>query len=161
MTDDAAVVKQVKKHLRALGALCDTGYLLAVHIRYTRPTLLFTTYPAAWLEYYGEKGMMMVDPVVRWAMSADTQSGVALWQDLAHDDPGQVVAHSAQHGLQNGMSFAMGPIESRTIGSVTSSQPFSAVAIAQAETLVAAIHNLTENVEQMPAITVDALRAIG
>jgi LuxR family transcriptional regulator, quorum-sensing system regulator SdiA len=161
MTDDAVTVKQVKKHLRELGMLCDTGYLLAVHIRYTRPTLLFTTYPAVWLEHYGEKGMMMVDPVVRWAMSADTEAGAALWRDLAADDPGQVVASAAQHGLLNGVSFAIGPTASRTIGSITASQPFSSAATAQAQALIAAIHTLTEGVEQMDGATVDALRAIG
>lgn len=161
MTDDATTVKQVKKHLRELGTLCDTGYLLAVHIRYTRPTLLFTTYPPAWLEHYGEKGMMMVDPVVRWAMSAETETGLALWRDLAADDPGQVVAAAAEYGLHNGMSFAIGPITSRTIGSVTSSQPFSSAATAQADALISAIHNLTDGVEHMDAATVDVLRAIG
>ena len=160
MTDDAATVKQVKKHLRDLGTLCNTGYLLAVHIRYTRPTLMFTTYPTVWLDYYGEKGLMMVDPVVRWAMSASTETGVALWRDLAADDPGQVVASAAQHGLHNGMSFAVGPMTSRTIGSVTASQPFSPTATSQAATLISAIHDLTAGVEQMDASTVNALRAI-
>ena len=161
MTDDATIVKQVKKHLRELSALCDTGYLLAVHIRYTRPTLLFTTYPGVWLEHYGENGMMMVDPVVRWAMAETTQIGVALWRDLASDDPAQVVASAARHGLHNGMSFAIGPITSRTIGSVTSSQPFPSAATDQVHTLIAAIHTLTDGVEHMPESTVEALRAIG
>jgi LuxR family transcriptional regulator, quorum-sensing system regulator SdiA len=161
MTDDATIVKQVKKHLSVLNTMCDTGYLLAVHIRYTRPTLMFTTYPAVWLEHYSEKGMMMVDPVVRWAMSEHTETGVALWRDLANDDPGQVVAGAEQHGLHNGMSFAVGPIASRTIGSVTSSQPFSAAATSQAEALISAIHALTADVEHMPENTVNALRAIG
>jgi LuxR family transcriptional regulator, quorum-sensing system regulator SdiA len=161
MTDDATIVTQVKKHLKDLGALCDTGYLLAVHIRYTRPTLLFTTYPAAWLEHYSEKGMMMVDPVVRWAMSESTDNGAALWSDLALDDPGNVVASAAQHGLRNGMSFAIGSIASRTIGSITGSQPFSHTAKSQAEALIAAIHDLTSGAEQLDAKTLDALRAVG
>jgi LuxR family transcriptional regulator, quorum-sensing system regulator SdiA len=161
MTDDATILMQVKTHLKALGTMCDTGYLLAVHIRYTRPTLLFTTYPAVWLEHYSEKGMMMVDPVVRWAMSASTESGIALWRDLAKDDPGQVVASAAQHGLHNGMSFAVGPITSRTIGSVTCSHAFSQAETSQAEALITAIHNLTDSVDQMSPSTVDALRALG
>ncbi|MGL5009862.1 MAG: autoinducer binding domain-containing protein [Paracoccaceae bacterium] len=161
MPDNTTIVKQVKGHLRDLAALCDTGYLLAVHIRYTRPSLMFTTYPANWLEHYGGTGMMMVDPVVRWAMSEDLTGGMALWRDLASDDPGQVVAAAAEYGLSNGMSFAVGPIVSRTIGSVTSSQPFSAEATARAEQLITAIHDLTEGLEQLPAETVDALRAIG
>jgi LuxR family transcriptional regulator, quorum-sensing system regulator SdiA len=161
MTDDTTLVKQVKKHLKMLGAMCDTGYLLAMHIRYTRPTLLFTTYPAVWLEYYGDKGMMLVDPVVRWAMSDIPENGVALWRDLAKDDPGQVVAQSAAHGLHNGMSFAIGPLASRTIGSVTGSHPFSQADTAMAQELITAIHDLTTDVEHMPAGIINALRAIG
>jgi LuxR family transcriptional regulator, quorum-sensing system regulator SdiA len=161
MTDDATIVKQVKRHLKDLGMMCDTGYLLAVHIRYTRPTLLFTTYPAVWLEHYGDKGMMMVDPVVRWAMSADTENGVALWRDLAADDPGQVVAGAAHHGLHNGMSFAVGPIASRTIGSVTSTQPFTQTATKQAETLITAIHTLTDGIDQMDPGIIEGLRKLG
>jgi LuxR family transcriptional regulator, quorum-sensing system regulator SdiA len=161
MTDDVTIVTQVQQQLRALGGLCDTGYLLAVHIRYTRPTLLFTTYPATWLESYGEQGMMLVDPVVRWAMAEKTTVGVALWRDLAADDPGQVIETAAQHGLHNGMSFAIGPIASRTIGSVTSSQPFSPNQMREAETLITAIHNLTEAAERMSASTIEALRKLG
>jgi len=161
MTDDIPVAQHVRQHLRQLGTLCDTGYLLAVHIRYTRPTLLFTTYPDVWLEYYGGKGLMLVDPVVLWAMSDTNPGGVAQWSDLAADDSGQVISAASAHGLQNGMSFAIGQITSRTIGSVTSSTPFSATATARAETLIAAIHALTDGVENMEPEVIDALRKIG
>jgi LuxR family transcriptional regulator, quorum-sensing system regulator SdiA len=161
MPHNDMIVKQVKDKLKALAAISDTGYLLAVHIRYTRPSLMFTTYPPVWLEYYGEKGMMMVDPVVRWAMSETTEAGVARWDDLAGDDPAGVVAGSAAHGLHNGMSFAVGPIASRTIGSVTKSAPFSAAETAMAEKLISDIHALTDGVEKMDEATVNALRALG
>jgi hypothetical protein len=59
------------------------------------------------------------------------------------------------------VSFAIGPTASRTIGSITASQSFSSAATAQAQALIAAIHTLTEGVEQMDVATVDALRAIG
>jgi LuxR family transcriptional regulator len=161
MTDNATIVKEVKQHLASLGKICDSGYLLAVHIRYTRPSLMFTTYPAAWLEQYGAAGMMMVDPVVRWAMSDQTTGGFARWSDLAADDAAGVVAGAAAHGLHNGLSFAIGPIASRTIGSVTATQPFDPVAITQAESLIQAIHDLTEGLDQMPAEVANALRNIG
>jgi LuxR family transcriptional regulator, quorum-sensing system regulator SdiA len=161
MPHNDTIVKQVKDNLKALAKLCDTGYLLAVHIRYTRPSLMFTTYPQVWLEHYGEKGMMMVDPVVRWAMSETTEAGVAAWSDLASDDPAGVVASSAAHGLRNGMSFAIGPIASRTIGSVTRSTPFSADETARAKTLITAIHDLTEGLDHLDADTQNGLRGLG
>lgn len=161
MTNDIAVAQQVRQHLRLLGTLCDTGYLLAMHIRYTRPTLLFTTYPNVWLEHYGSKGFMLIDPVVLWAMSDTNPGGVAKWSELAANDSGQVISAASAHGLHNGMSFAIGPITSRTIGSVTSTTPFSATAIASAETQISAIHALTDSVESMDIAVIEALRAIG
>lgn len=160
MPHNDRIVKQVKDKLMALADLCDSGYLLAVHIRYTRPTLMYTTYPSIWLEHYGEKGMMMVDPVVLWAMSETTEAGVAHWTDLAGNDPAGVIAGSAAHGLHNGMSFAVGPITSRTIGSVTKSTAFTAQETALAEMLVTAIHNLTNGLEKMDQATQDVLRGL-
>jgi LuxR family transcriptional regulator, quorum-sensing system regulator SdiA len=154
-------VKQVKDKLKALSKLSDTGYLLAVHIRLTRPSLMFTTYPQVWLEHYGEKGMMMVDPVVRWAMSDSTEAGVAKWDDLTGDDPAGVVASAAAHGLKNGISFAIGPIQSRTIGSVTRSTAFTAAETATAKALVSEIHALTDGLEKMDTAIQNAMRAIG
>jgi LuxR family transcriptional regulator, quorum-sensing system regulator SdiA len=161
MPHNDTIVKQVKDKLKALAAICDTGYLLAVHIRYTRPTLMFTTYPQIWLEHYGEKGMMMVDPVVRWAMDEETGAGVAQWKDLAGDDPAGVIASSAAHGLRNGMSFAIGPLSTRTIGSVTKSSSFSEADSAAAEAIIRKIHDLTDGLEKMDQATADALRALG
>jgi LuxR family transcriptional regulator, quorum-sensing system regulator SdiA len=158
---DNNTVKDVTDNLKALAALCDTGYLLAIHIRYTRPTLMYTTYPKVWLEHYGETGMMMVDPVVRWAMAETTEAGLAAWSDLAGDDPAGVVAGAAAHGLHNGMSFAVGPNTSRTIGSVTKSTPFTDAETKLAEKLVTAIHALTDGLDQMDAATQDALRRLG
>ncbi len=160
MPHNDMIVKQVKDNLKALDKLCDTGYLLAVHIQYTRPTLMFTTYPQVWLEHYGEQGMMIVDPVVRWAMSETTEAGLAVWADLASDDPAGVVASSTMHGLLNGMSFAIGPIASRTIGSVTKSVPFSAAETEKAKALISEIHGLTERLDQMSPDTQASLRSL-
>lgn len=161
MPHNDTIVTQVKDKLKALAAISDSGYLLAVHIRLTRPTLMYTTYPQVWLEHYGGTGMMMVDPVVRWAMSGNTGAGAAQWRDLANDDPSGVIASAEQHGLTNGMSFAIGPVSSRTIGSVTKSTPFSVEQVAMAEELITAIHMLTEGLDQMPTAIQDGLRALG
>ena len=161
MPHNDRIVKQVKDKLNALKGLCDTGYLLAVHIRLTRPSLMFTTYPPAWMEQYGGGGMMMVDPVVRWAMAETTSAGVARWSDLATDDPAGVIASAMGHGLLNGMSFVVGPITSRTIGSVTRSTPFSAEDTATISGLVTDIHQLTNALADMSPKVQDALRAIG
>ncbi|MGL4319808.1 MAG: autoinducer binding domain-containing protein [Paracoccaceae bacterium] len=160
MPHNHMTVKQVKEKLKGLSQLCDTGYLLAVHIRYTRPSLMFTTYPEAWLEHYGTTGMMMVDPVVRWAMAEDTPEGQAMWSDLAKNDPALVIDSAEAHGLKNGMSFAVGPITSRTIGSVTRSTPFSDSDVALARSLITEIHQLTNDLQDMDTDTQESLRKL-
>jgi LuxR family transcriptional regulator, quorum-sensing system regulator SdiA len=160
MPHNDTIVKQVKDKLKSLAKISDTGYMLAVHIRYTRPSLMHTTYPDVWLDHYSGAGMMMVDPVVRWAMAEETPEGFAHWNALAGDDPAGVIKGAAAHGLQNGISFAVGPIASRTIGSVTRSVPFSEADIAQARALITAIHDLTDTLEEMDTATQEALRKL-
>lgn len=158
MSKDTGIVKQVEACLERLSAFCDTGYLLAVHIRYTRPSLMFKTYPPDWLDHYSENGFMMVDPVVRWSMA---QEGTAFWDDLESDDPAGVVKAARKFGLSHGVSFAIGPSTSRTIGSVTNSAAFTPQQLDQMRAIVTEIHTLTEGVEQMPAKVQAALRDLG
>jgi LuxR family transcriptional regulator, quorum-sensing system regulator SdiA len=158
MSKHNSVLKQVSACLERLGTLCDTGYLLAVHIRYTRPSLMFKTYPKDWLDHYSERGFMMVDPVVGWAMA---QEGTAFWDDLAANDPAGVVAAARSFGLSHGVSFAIGPNTSRTIGSVTRSTPFTPDEIDTMRAIITEIHDLTDGLDQMPAKVQDGLRDLG
>lgn len=158
MSKDNAIVKQVAACLERLSGFCDTGYLLAIHIRYTRPSLMFNTYPKEWLNHYSERGMMMVDPVVGWAM---TQEGTARWDDLAANDPAGVVAAARGYGLSHGVSFAIGPSTSRTIGSVTRSTAFAADELDTMRAIITEIHDLTDGLEKLPVKDQDALRAMG
>lgn len=158
MSTQTSVVKQVAACLDRLSGFCDTGYLLAVHIRYTRPSLMFKTYPKDWLEHYSERGFMMVDPVVGWAM---THEGMATWDDLAANDPAGVVAAAREFGLSNGVSFAIGPSTSRTIGSVTRSSAFDADDLETLRAIITEIHSLTDGLDQMPARVQDGLRDLG
>ncbi len=158
MSKDISVVKQVTACLDRLSGFCDTGYLLAVHIRYTRPSLMFKTYPKDWLDHYSEHGFMMVDPVVGWAM---TQEGTASWDDLAANDPAGVVAAARDFGLSHGVSFAIGPNTSRTIGSVTRSTAFAADELDTMRAIITEIHDVTEGFDHLPPRIQDGLRDLG
>ena len=59
-------VAAVSDALAALAVLCNRGFAIAVHIRLTRPTLLYQTYAADWTEHYSMKGYMLTDPTVLW-----------------------------------------------------------------------------------------------
>jgi LuxR family transcriptional regulator, quorum-sensing system regulator SdiA len=158
MPNETLVVKQVTAHLRRLQMLCDTGYALAIHIRYTRPSLMYRTYPHAWLAYYSEHGLMLSDPVVRWALGHE---GRVTWQDLERDDPAGVIASARDHGLTHGVSYSVGPAESRTMAGVTRSTAFTDEEIAEMEAIVTSIHVLTEGFDQLPVTDQNALRVLG
>lgn len=107
---------QLDALLAQLDGLCDTGYALALHIRFTRPTVLFRTYPAGWIDRYSEMGMMLRDPVVIWGFH---NTGSVTWDTL--DDPEGVIAEAAKYGLSNGVTCAVGPGDDRSITGFTRS----------------------------------------
>jgi LuxR family transcriptional regulator, quorum-sensing system regulator SdiA len=145
----------VAEKLGILDAFCDRGFALAIHIRYTRPTLLYQTYDQAWADHYSEKGLMLSDPVVHWGL---TQSGWIEWSSLADGDPEGVIAAAVAHGLTNGWTYSVGPASSRTIAGVPRSQPYSDAERAQVRALIDEIHDLTEDFESFPPAVQDQLR---
>lgn len=155
----ASKEEAVGKLLIQLSALCDTGFALAVHIRYTRPSLLYQTYSQKWIEYYSERGFMLSDPVVHWGL---TNTGYVDWVDLAGQDPAGVLTDAVAHGLTNGWTFSFGPATSRTIAGLTKSgADFSEAERGKVIRIVEDIHALTEGIEAFPANTQDALRSLG
>ena len=152
-------VTEVAGLLNRLRAYCDTGFALAIHIRYTRPSLLYRTYAQGWIDHYSEKGFMLSDPVVHWGLM---NTGAVDWADLVAQDEAGVIADAAAHGLLNGLTHGVGPAASRTISGLTrSTGPFTAAERADLADIVAAIHTATEGIEHYDAATLEALRALG
>lgn len=141
--------------LGELGVICDSGYALAVHIRYTRPTLLYQTYAQAWGDHYSEKGYMLVDPTVHWGLA---NVGSIDWQDLVPQDPSGVIEAARNYGLHNGWTYAVGPATSRSLGSLTSTVPFSPDMRARCCAIIDEIHALTEGFDQFSANQQNRLR---
>ena len=156
---DIAKIEAVSERLARLGALCDSGFALAIHIRYTRPTILYRTYDQAWIEHYSERGFMLSDPVVHWGL---THVGGISWIDLADQDPQGVLRDAVAHGLDNGWTYAMGPQTSRSIAGVTrTGTDFTAAERAEIAQIVDDLHALTENFESFAPETQAALLALG
>ncbi len=158
MSKTDGIARQVAAPLSRLSALCDTGFALAVHIRFTRPSLLYRTYASDWIARYSEKGYMLSDPVVRHGL---TNTGTVVWADLMADDPAGVIADAVAHGLHNGWNYATGPANSRTLcGFTKSGVAFSQDQMDQARALVDQIHALTDGIEHFGDAEMDALRAL-
>lgn len=146
----------VAQKIDPIRTLCDTGFALAIHIRYTRPTLLYQTYDRVWADHYSEKGYMLSDPVVHWGL---TKTGWVEWASLTDHDPQGVIADAVAHGLTNGWTYATGPASSRTIAGLTrTGPPFTLAERAGIAQAVDDIHDLTEGFDSFPADVKDALR---
>ncbi|MBC7479854.1 MAG: autoinducer binding domain-containing protein [Pseudorhodobacter sp.] len=143
--------------LSQLATICDRGFALAVHIRYTRPTLLYQTYARDWGDHYSEKGYMMVDPTVHWGLA---NTGAIDWSDLVPQDTSGVIAAAQAYGLTNGWTYAVGPATSRSLGSLTSSQPFPPEAHARCCAIIDQIHALTEGFDSLAPDLQDRLRTL-
>ena len=156
---DIAKIEAVSERLIRLGALCDSGFALAIHIRYTRPTILYRTYDQAWIEHYSERGFMLSDPVVHWGL---THVGGISWSVLTEQDPQGVLRDALAHGLHNGWTYAMGPQTSRSIAGVTKTgADFTAAERDEVAQIVDELHALTEGFESFSADTQAALLALG
>jgi LuxR family transcriptional regulator, quorum-sensing system regulator SdiA len=152
-------VATVERSLATISAICDRGFALAVHIRLTRPTLLYQTYADDWTDYYSTKGYMMSDPSVAWGLE---NTGSVLWSDLADHDPAGVIADAIRFGLTNGWAYSTGPASSRTIsGTPKSGSDFTQAERDEIIRQIEAIHAATEGFESFPPEIQQALRALG
>lgn len=158
MTQSTGKDVMVAQFLGNLSDYCDRGFALAVHIRLTRPTLLYQTYDQAWSDTYSEKGYMLSDPVVHWGLM---NSGWVEWESLVGQDPMGVIAAAKAHGLTNGWTYSVGSASSRTIaGLPRSGAPFSAAERGEMAKIVDAIHETTDGFDTFPAGLQDRLRRL-
>ena len=158
MAEKMEKVSTVAALLGRLQALCDTGFALAVHIRYTRPALLYQTYDREWADHYSEKGYMLSDPTVHWGLA---HVGAMDWDQLADQDPEGIIQAARDHGLHNGWTYATGPATSRSLGSMTRSTPFTPAQHADICTIIDNIHTQTDGFEAFTGDVQEALRNLG
>ncbi len=155
---DQNIATVVAARLEKLREICDSGCALAMHIRYTRPSLLYRSYSQTWIDHYSERGFMMSDPVVHWGL---THIGSINWADLATDDTEGVLTAALAHGLHNGWTYATGPATSRTIAGLTKTGvDFTATERAEIIQIVDEIHALTEGLDDMLGPDQDGLRGL-
>lgn len=156
MAADRDVVASVGAHLGRLGALCDTGFALAIHIRLTAPTLLYQTYRPEWGDYYSTKGFMLSDPVVVWGL---THTGRVVWSDLVGVDSEGVIAAAVSFGLTNGWTYATTTDHSRTIAGLTrTGRAHTEAEVAEIVAIVDNLHLLTAHFDDLPHTVQDKLR---
>lgn len=157
MPEFSPIEVNVATVLGELGGICDLGFALAIHVRFTRPTLLYQTYAIDWVDLYSEKGYMLSDPTVHWGLS---NTGSIEWTQLQDRDPEGVISAAQDYGIQNGWTYATGPATSRSFGSMASSTPLSAAIRARCCAIIDDIHRLTDGFEGLPKPVQDRLRTL-
>lgn len=149
---------EIKSKLVALQEKVPAGYALAFHVRFTTPTFLFQTYDRKWLEHYSQHGYVMSDPTVHWGFE---NRGTCNWEDLKSNDPANVLVAAAEHGLNYGISWAIGDETSQSLGSFArSDRQFTDEEKAELIEIVTELHDLTNNLEALSPETADALKEL-
>lgn len=81
--------------------LAPAGYYLALRIGFAFPAEETNALPRGWVRHYTERGLLLNDPVLRWAYA---NTGVIRWSDLQASDPHGLIDQAAQFGLHHGVS---------------------------------------------------------
>ncbi len=124
-----------------LQAIATGGYYVALRIGFAFPVEERNEFPKEWIDYYTKNGLMLRDPVVRWAYG---NSGSVRWSDLDSFDGYSVLSKAREYGLNYGAVICCpgnGPKELRSYG--TFSRPdreFSDTEIMTLEKSLTALH---------------------
>ncbi len=151
--------EKINHQLQRLVETCDWRFAVGLRIRFNHPTLLYQTYPAAWVEYYAQNGLLFFDPTVRWGM---THTGTITWAELEPGDTAGVFRQARDYGLAHGIAVSVGDGQMRSMGFFAHSErPLTAEETAVALDVVTTLHQLTDGVPDLPADRIAALQALG
>jgi len=149
---------RISEQLQRLVVSADWKFAVGLRIRFNHPTLLYQTYPEAWVAHYAQNGLLFADPTVMWGM---TNTGVCDWADLEHLDVSGVLRQARGFGLVHGIVVSVGDVAQRSIGFfATDDLPIAGALRETAQQVMAELHDATEGVTDMSAADVAALAAL-
>lgn len=153
-----SIQARIDLELKNLAPYAPKGYFIGLHIRFTSPLMTFQTYDQAWLDHYTEQGYVLRDPMTAWGFST---TGWIRWSDPALLDPFGLFKECAEYGLRYGVTFACGPIKSRTIASFArDDREFEDHEIEAIMKVVQRLHVMTEPPEDLTKAQIEALKCI-
>lgn len=130
-----------------LNSICGSGYNFGFHIRYSRPTLVRSTYDDHWSRYYSKSKFILADPTMVWAL---LETGTLRWSENDLPDPLNVLGEAAKHGYRYGVTCSTGPLDSRTLGNCArGDREFTDDEIAAIFDVVTRLHDA---VERLPGL---------
>ncbi|MEN8895994.1 MAG: autoinducer binding domain-containing protein [Yoonia sp.] len=84
--------------------LAPAGYYLALRIGFAFPVEEVNALPTEWIEHYTKNGLMLFDPVMRWAYGT---TGSKRWSEMDLDDPRKVLGQAQTFGLRYGVAVSV------------------------------------------------------
>ncbi|MFG5380314.1 MULTISPECIES: autoinducer binding domain-containing protein [unclassified Yoonia] len=64
---------------------------------------MFQTYSKEWLDFYSQRGLLMLDPTLAWGFE---NTGAVRWDALKDNDPAGVMKLADEHGIKHGITCA-------------------------------------------------------
>ena len=102
MLEDA--ISNFDKYKAVFSVLSDAGWSVVLGITGATPLVYISVYPDEWLNEYNKNHYVFTDPAFVWCLE---NRGYRRWSDVKKDDPQDVLAKAARHGLKFGAVFAM------------------------------------------------------
>jgi LuxR family transcriptional regulator len=150
---------EINDQLQLLVAATDWVFAVGLRIRFNHPSLLYQTYPEAWVSYYAQNGLLFSDPAVLWGM---THTGLCVWADLEPMDDAGVLRQARDFGLVHGVVVSVGDSANRSLGFFArADQPVTPAQCELAQSAMAALHEASDGVGDLPPSELAALAALG
>jgi LuxR family transcriptional regulator len=152
------VSDQIRAQLDRLTAQSDWRFALGLIIRFNKPTLMYQTYPQAWLDYYARNGLLFADPILKWGIE---NFGICDWAELRAQDTVGVMERAATFGLVHGIIVSTGNEVSRSVGFFAHAQrPITPEETALATDVVERLHELSLSVADTDPASLAPLLAL-
>jgi len=133
--------------LETVEDMSPSGFAIGFHLRLISSEFQFQTYPRDWTNIYSEKGYVLTDPSVIWAVQ---NSGAIRWSDLTYMDDSKIFEQAAQFGIKFGCSIAVGTESSRSIAGLSRpDREFSDAELSELTEHILKLHTLTTTKDGM------------
>lgn len=145
----------------AFAELAPAGHYIAVRLGFAFPLAECKALPEPWVDYYTRHGLMLDDPVMRWAYD---NAGTIRWSALEVPDPRGVLAAAWDFGLRYGVVAvcgAAGREVQRSFGSFArSDREFSDLEIALLARKLTKLHMDTAPPSNLTRAELEVLRMV-
>lgn len=145
MTDNATLHDEAMTILAGFESLCPAGYAIGLHLQFTTSKYIFQHYSRAWMQEYSRRGLILVDPTVKWGVAND---GFIRWSELSKMDDAGVLSAAAEFGLHFGVSISVAGASGKSLGSFAAAErEFRDEEIADLTSALKRLHEIAGEVE--------------